>query len=101
MGSPVQFSYLLFQNILQMEIIYILLVGAVAGWLGSLLFRGRGSGLIINVLLGILGAIVGEWIFEKLNITISSGLGGTIITAAIGAFVILWIYRFFGGGRPR
>ena len=83
-----------------MDWIYFLLVGALAGWIGSLLFKGSGSGLFMNIVLGILGAIVGGWIFEKLNIQIG-GFKGAVITAAIGAFVVLWIFRFFGGGRRR
>lgn len=54
----------------------------------------------MNIVLGILGAIVGGWIFDKLDIQIG-GFKGAIITAAIGAFVVLWIFRFFGGGRRR
>jgi uncharacterized membrane protein YeaQ/YmgE (transglycosylase-associated protein family) len=81
-----------------MDWIYIILVGAVAGWLGSFLFKGSGSGLIWNILLGVIGALVGGWIFAKLNIQVS-GLKGSILTAAIGAFVVLWVYRLVGGGR--
>lgn len=84
-----------------MDWVYFLGVGALAGWLGSLLFKGSGSGLFMNILLGIVGAIVGGWIFEKLNIQIGGGFKGSLITAAIGAFVVQWIYRFFGGGRRR
>ncbi|MCB0686079.1 MAG: GlsB/YeaQ/YmgE family stress response membrane protein [Saprospiraceae bacterium] len=81
-----------------MDWLYIIIVGAIAGWLGSFLFRGSGSGLIWNILLGIIGAVVGGWIFDKLNIQ-TSGFAGSILTAAIGAFVVLWVYRLVGGGR--
>jgi uncharacterized membrane protein YeaQ/YmgE (transglycosylase-associated protein family) len=54
----------------------------------------------MNIILGILGAIVGGWIFDKLNIE-TGGFSGSLITAAVGAFVILWLYRFLGGGRRR
>ena len=83
-----------------MDWLYIIVVGAIAGWLGSFLFRGSGSGLIWNVILGIIGAIVGGWIFTQLNIQ-TSGLSGSILTAAIGAFVVLWFYRLIGGGRRK
>ena len=83
-----------------MDWLYFLIVGALAGWIGSLLFKGSGSGLFMNIVLGILGAIVGGWIFDKLDIQIG-GFKGAVITAAIGAFVVLWIFRFFGGGRRR
>ncbi len=83
-----------------MDWLYFLIVGALAGWIGSLLFKGSGSGLLMNIVLGILGAIVGGWIFDKLDIQIG-GFTGAVITAAIGAFVVLWIYRILGGGRRR
>ena len=83
-----------------MDWLYIIVVGAIAGWLGSFLFRGSGSGLVWNIILGIIGAIVGGWIFGQLNIQ-TSGLGGSILTAAIGAFVVLWLYRLVGGGRRK
>jgi uncharacterized membrane protein YeaQ/YmgE (transglycosylase-associated protein family) len=83
-----------------MDWLYIIFVGAIAGWLGSFLFKGSGSGLIWNILLGIMGALVGGWIFEKLDIQ-TSGFSGTILTAAIGAFVVLWLYRLIGGGRSK
>ncbi len=82
-----------------MSWLYIILVGAVAGWLGSFLFKGSGSGLIWNVILGVAGAFVGGWLFNQLKIQ-TEGLGVTILAAAIGAFVILWLFRLLGGGRP-
>ncbi len=78
--------------------LYIIIVGGLAGWIGSLLFKGSGSGLIMNIILGILGAIVGGWIFNKLDI-VTSGFLGSIITAAVGAFVVLWIYSLILGRR--
>lgn len=82
-----------------MSWLYIILVGAVAGWLGSFLFKGSGSGLIWNIILGVAGAFVGGWLFNQLKIQ-TEGLGVTILAAAIGAFVILWLFRLLGGGRP-
>lgn len=83
-----------------MDWLFIIVVGAIAGWLGSFLFKGSGSGLIWNILLGVIGALVGGWIFDQLDIQ-TSGIGGSIITAAVGAFVVLWVFRLLGGGRSR
>lgn len=74
-----------------MEILVTLLIGAVAGWLGSQIFSGSGLGLIGNIIVGILGGFVGYWLLGKLGISLGSGLVGTILTGAIGAIVILVI----------
>lgn len=80
------------------SIIVVILIGAAAGWLGSFLFKGRGLGMIGNVVVGILGSFVGHWILRELKISIgTSPLVSAIITGAIGAFVILFIVSLFTG----
>ncbi len=74
-----------------MEFLYFLIIGAIAGWLGSMMFKGSGSGLIMNIILGIVGAILGGWLFGVLGISLGSGIIGSLITAAIGAFLVQWI----------
>ena len=63
-------------------------IGAVAGWLGSNLVRGAGLGLIGNIIAGIVGSFVGGYLFGN---TIGNGLLGHIITAALGAAIVLFI----------
>jgi uncharacterized membrane protein YeaQ/YmgE (transglycosylase-associated protein family) len=73
-------------------IIVVILIGAAAGWLGSFIFSGSGLGLVGNVVVGILGSFVGSWLLGKLKISIGGGvIVNSIITGAIGAFVILFI----------
>jgi len=72
-----------------MGILMTLLIGAVAGWLGSEIFRGAGFGLLGNIILGILGSFVGYWLLGRLGWSFGSGILGAIITGAIGALVIL------------
>lgn len=80
------------------SIVVIILIGAAAGWLGSFLVRGRGLGLIGNVIVGILGSFVGSWLLRELKVTIgASPIVNAIITGAIGAFVILFIVSLFTG----
>ncbi len=76
-----------------MEIILTLLVGALAGWLGSLIYKGSGLGFLGNVLVGILGGFVGYRILGKLNINLGTGLVGAILTGAIGAIIILFLFN--------
>jgi uncharacterized membrane protein YeaQ/YmgE (transglycosylase-associated protein family) len=80
------------------QIIVIILIGAAAGWLGSFLVKGRGLGLVGNVVVGILGSFVGSWILRELKVSIgSSPLVNAILTGAIGAFVILFVVSLFTG----
>ena len=72
-----------------MELVVILIIGAVAGWLGSTLYKGRGLGLIGNIVIGIIGCFVGYWALGKLGVDLGSGWIGVILTGAIGAIIIL------------
>ena len=63
----------------------------VAGFLAGKVMKGKGFGLIFNLLVGVGGAILGGWIFGQLGISIGTGLISTLITAFIGAIVLLFI----------
>lgn len=78
-----------------MSLLYSLLIGGIAGWLAGKLMKGGGFGLLFNIVIGILGGIVGNWLFAKLNISLSSGIIGDILTGAIGASVILFVAGLF------
>jgi len=81
-------------------IIIILVIGAISGWLGSVLFKGSGLGLLGNIVVGILGSFVGSWLFRELKISIGgSVIVNTIITGAVGAFVILFVVSLFTGRK--
>ncbi len=73
------------------ETIYTILIGALVGWIASLLAKGKGSGLIMNIILGVAGGYVGGWIFSKLDVNMGDLSYGPFLTAVIGAFVLLWI----------
>jgi len=77
-----------------MDIIYYLIFGAVAGAIAGFIMRGRGAGLLGNIIVGVAGAFVGSWIFDKLNITIASGIVGSLIEAVAGASVLLLLLGF-------
>jgi uncharacterized membrane protein YeaQ/YmgE (transglycosylase-associated protein family) len=84
-----------------MDLLYILLIGAVSGWLAGQLFKGSGSGLLWNIILGVLGSFVGGWVLGKLgiNLNLGSHLVNLIGTSVIGAVVLLLIGRLLGLGR--
>ncbi|MCD6258349.1 MAG: GlsB/YeaQ/YmgE family stress response membrane protein [Helicobacteraceae bacterium] len=72
-----------------MNLILFLAIGALVGWLSGIIMKGRGFGLIGNIIVGILGSILGGLIFGFLGIT-TGGLLGAIIMATIGAVVLLY-----------
>ncbi|MDX9727473.1 MAG: GlsB/YeaQ/YmgE family stress response membrane protein [Bacteroidales bacterium] len=72
-----------------MEILVTLLIGAAAGWLGSVVYRGGGLGLIGNIIVGIAGSFLGYWLLGKLGLSLGTGWIAAILTGAIGAFIIL------------
>jgi uncharacterized membrane protein YeaQ/YmgE (transglycosylase-associated protein family) len=73
-----------------MEFIYFAIVGIIAGWLAGQLMKGRGFGLIGNLVVGIVGAVLGGWMFSALGIS-AYGTLGAIIMAVVGACVLLFI----------
>lgn len=79
-----------------MDILTWLIVGLVAGVLASLVMGGYG--LVADIVIGIVGAFVGGWIFRQLGVgTPFEGLAGTIFTAFIGAVVLLFVLRLLRG----
>ncbi len=75
----------------------------LAGWLAGLLVRGHGFGCLGDILLGLIGAVVGLFILSFVPLSISGTLGffGTLLVAFLGAFVLALIGRLLGGGRRR
>ena len=82
-----------------MEIIVTLIIGAAAGWLGSMIFKGSGLGLIGNIIVGIVGSVLGYWILGKLGVSLGTGWISAILTGALGAIVILAILNLIFNKR--
>lgn len=68
-------------------------IGIVAGWLASLVMKGGGSGLLRDLVIGLLGGIIGSWLIPKTGIVLGGGYLGAIATAFIGAVVLLLVVR--------
>ncbi|KDR44676.1 membrane protein [Caballeronia glathei] len=83
---------------MQHGIVAWLIIGAVAGWLAGLLVKGGGFGLLVDVLVGIVGAVIGGWLFGVLGISLGGGWIGSVITAVIGAVVLLLVLRLIRRG---
>ncbi len=71
------------------SLLAILVIGAVCGWLAGLIVRGYGMGLLLNMVIGIVGAFLGGYLFVQLGVHVMPGLGGVMIQAVSGAVVIL------------
>lgn len=75
-------------------VIIWLIVGAVAGWLAGQIVKGHGFGLVGNIIVGIVGAFIAGLVLPGLGLGIS-GILGSIIYAAIGAIILLFIIGLF------
>ena len=75
-----------------MSILAWIVIGLVAGWLAHAVLGGTG-GLFGNIAVGLIGAIVGGFLFDKLNLHVMPDFWGNLITATIGAIVFLLIWR--------
>lgn len=74
-----------------MEIIVTLIIGAAAGWLGSMIFKGSSLGLLGNIVVGIIGSFVGYWLLGEIGVNLGNGWVGAILTGALGALIILFV----------
>ncbi|MCW0134224.1 GlsB/YeaQ/YmgE family stress response membrane protein [Burkholderia pseudomallei] len=72
-----------------------LIIGAIAGWLAGILVTGGGFGLIVDIIVGIVGAVIGGWLAGLLGVHIGSGFFGSVIIAVIGAVILLFVIRLF------
>ena len=84
------------------SVIAWVVIGLLAGWLAGKVSRGRGFGCIANILLGLVGAVLGGWIFSQLRIGSYDGRYGFIYSlaaATLGAVILVTIARLFSGGR--
>jgi uncharacterized membrane protein YeaQ/YmgE (transglycosylase-associated protein family) len=79
------------------SVIAWVIIGLIAGWLAGKVSRGRGFGCIANILIGLVGAVLGGWIFMKLGI-LGGGMIYSIAAATLGAVILVTIARLFSGG---
>jgi uncharacterized membrane protein YeaQ/YmgE (transglycosylase-associated protein family) len=77
-----------------MSLLTWIIVGLIAGVLASLVMGGTGYGLIGDIIIGIVGAFVGGWVFSRLGVSSPfGGMAGVVFTAFIGAVVLLFLLR--------
>jgi uncharacterized membrane protein YeaQ/YmgE (transglycosylase-associated protein family) len=76
-----------------MNVIWLLIVGVIAGWLAGVLVKGGGFGLIGDLVVGIIGALIGGLLFG--GALLGGGVLGSILVATIGAVILLLVIRVF------
>jgi uncharacterized membrane protein YeaQ/YmgE (transglycosylase-associated protein family) len=97
----VLFSYLLSSQTIVVEyrrgLIGWILIGLIAGWLAGKIARGRGFGCIGDVVLGLIGSLIGGWVFTKLGI-FGGGFLYSLAAATLGAVILVSIAHLFSSG---
>ena len=78
-----------------MEFLWFLLIGLAAGWLAGQITKGGSFGLANNLLVGVIGAIVGGVLFRLIGLK-AYGLMGQLVTATVGSLVLLFLLKKFG-----
>ncbi|SFL87453.1 GlsB/YeaQ/YmgE family stress response membrane protein [Marinobacter zhejiangensis] len=73
-----------------MGLILFLIIGGVAGWLAGLIMKGRGFGALANIGIGIVGSVIGGFVFRLLGLA-SQSMIGELVTATAGAVLLLFI----------
>ncbi len=76
-----------------MSLLWFLLVGLIAGWLAGMLVKGGGFGVVGDMVVGVLGALLGGFLFTKFGVSSGGGMIGSIIVATIGAIILIFILR--------
>ena len=74
--------------------LWFIIIGILAGFIAGKLMRGGGFGILVNLIVGIIGAVLGGKIFDLLEIS-AGGIIGSLVTATVGAIVLLWIVSLF------
>ena len=87
----------IFSVFIPQSVIAWVIIGLIAGWLAGKVSRGHGFGCIANILIGLVGAVLGGWIFTKLGI-FGGGMIYSIAAATLGAVILVTIARLFSGG---
>ena len=81
-----------------LDLVWFLLIGLVAGWLAGTLTKGKGFGLAGNLAVGVVGAVIGGFIFRLIGLS-AYGACGSLIMATIGALVLLFAVQVIQGNR--
>ena len=74
-------------------LILFIVIGLVAGWLAGQIVKGGGYGIVGDIIVGVMGALLGGFLFQRSGAFAGSGLLGSLIVATIGAVILLFVLR--------
>jgi uncharacterized membrane protein YeaQ/YmgE (transglycosylase-associated protein family) len=78
-----------------------IVLGAIAGWIGSRIVNKQGEGLFLDIVLGIVGALVGGWIFTAVGSTGVTGVNlWSVLVSVLGSVLVLFLYHSFSRHQP-
>lgn len=83
-----------------MYFIWYLLLGLAAGWIANLIVKGGSSGLLVNLIVGLVGGVLSGWLFSLIGL-VPVGTLGSLVTAVIGSIVLLWIAALLSHRKMR
>ena len=72
-------------------IVVSLFTGGIAGWLAGQILKGGGQGLLMNVVIGVIGGVIGSELFGLAGVAVGPGFAGAIVSATVGAVVLLFV----------
>ncbi len=87
-------------NVSLEQLLILLVVGALAGWIAGLILRRRGFGVVGNLVIGVLGSFLGRWVLGVLGFGVH-GQVAALVTAILGAVFLLWLLSFVPRGRRK
>ena len=76
-----------------MGFVWFILIGLAAGWVAGQLMKGGGFGVVGDIIVGVIGALLGGFLFRTLGVSAGGGLLGSLVVATIGAVVLLFLLR--------
>ena len=68
-----------------------IVIGAIAGWIAGMIMKGGGSGILMNIVIGVIGALIGGFLLSPFLNTAEGGWWFTLFTAILGAVILLWL----------
>ncbi|KKE98600.1 GlsB/YeaQ/YmgE family stress response membrane protein [Mycolicibacterium obuense] len=76
-----------------------IIIGAIAGWIAGKIVKGSGSGILMNIVIGVIGALIGGFLLSFFLDTAGGGWWFTLFTAVLGSVILLWIVGMVQGRR--